>query len=358
MKTITATYKIVTPMFISGADPKEAALNISSIKGAIRFWWRVLNWDNTKCCNTAQCCEHPQTDKKKCQCACTMDLYKREAAIFGGTYENEDGKSVSTQSKVLLSIDSTTKLNLKDSTTLKKFNGYQGLKFLGQQNLFTQDGFTQKQYYSSGTIVIKFISKNDEVLDEEFIDALKMLGLVGGIGKRSRRGFGSLALQTIKEKEKILVNYSKLSKEEYQQEIQKICDKCTIKELPPYSGLSQNISCLVGNFRDNATTTHNSVAEKYTEYKKCHSRNKERTECSTTYCNPEGNCPLKKHRKSFGYTDNNGRQASPIFIHIHPVLNGFLATRLYLPYKGIKNTELIVGGAINNTKIKGFMNDE
>lgn len=348
MKKITATYKIVTPMFISGADAKIAELRAPSIKGALRFWWRALNWDNTKCCEHSQACQH----------ACTIDLYKREAAIFGGTYKNEEGELITTQSKILLSIDSTTKLTLRGSNQLKEFSEQPGLKFLGQQNLFTNEGFTQKKYYSGGTIVIKFTSKNDEVLDENFIDALKMLGLVGGIGKRSRRGFGSLALQTIKEEENILVDYSKLSKDKYQQEIQTLCDKCTTKKLPPYSGLSQNTSYLIGNLKNSATKAHNAVAEKYRKYKKCHSSNDSRTECNAKYCNPKGNCPFKKYRQSFGYADKNGRQASPVFIHIHPVSEGFLATRFYLPYKGINNTTLIVGGKINHIDFKGFMYDE
>ncbi|WP_143108945.1 type III-B CRISPR module RAMP protein Cmr1, partial [Bathymodiolus thermophilus thioautotrophic gill symbiont] len=48
MKTIVATYRIITPMFISGAKVTEAELRIPSIKGAIRFWWRALNWQK-KC---------------------------------------------------------------------------------------------------------------------------------------------------------------------------------------------------------------------------------------------------------------------------------------------------------------------
>ncbi|HPU57120.1 MAG TPA: type III-B CRISPR module RAMP protein Cmr1, partial [Verrucomicrobiota bacterium] len=45
MKTLTATYRIVTPMFLGGANPEsQAELRISSIKGALRFWWRALMW--------------------------------------------------------------------------------------------------------------------------------------------------------------------------------------------------------------------------------------------------------------------------------------------------------------------------
>lgn len=45
MKTLQATFKIVTPMFLGGADRNEPAeLREPSIKGILRFWWRALNW--------------------------------------------------------------------------------------------------------------------------------------------------------------------------------------------------------------------------------------------------------------------------------------------------------------------------
>jgi hypothetical protein len=44
MKTLQATYRIVTPMFIGDAEQKATDLRPPSIKGALRFWWRALNW--------------------------------------------------------------------------------------------------------------------------------------------------------------------------------------------------------------------------------------------------------------------------------------------------------------------------
>ncbi len=43
MTVITATYRVVTPMFIGDADQKATSLRPPSIKGALRFWWRALN---------------------------------------------------------------------------------------------------------------------------------------------------------------------------------------------------------------------------------------------------------------------------------------------------------------------------
>jgi CRISPR-associated protein Cmr1 len=42
MQMLEAVYKIVTPMFLSGADQEATELRPPTIKGVIRFWWRAL----------------------------------------------------------------------------------------------------------------------------------------------------------------------------------------------------------------------------------------------------------------------------------------------------------------------------
>jgi hypothetical protein len=44
-ESIEASFRIVTPMFIGGADQTPAdGIRPPSVKGALRFWWRALNW--------------------------------------------------------------------------------------------------------------------------------------------------------------------------------------------------------------------------------------------------------------------------------------------------------------------------
>lgn len=43
METITFTCRVITPMFLAGADGRTPELRAPSIKGAMRFWWRALN---------------------------------------------------------------------------------------------------------------------------------------------------------------------------------------------------------------------------------------------------------------------------------------------------------------------------
>jgi CRISPR type III-B/RAMP module RAMP protein Cmr1 len=61
METLTFNCKILTPMFLAGADGRTPELRAASIKGAMRFWWRACNG-------------HLGLD----------DLRKQEQAIFGG----------------------------------------------------------------------------------------------------------------------------------------------------------------------------------------------------------------------------------------------------------------------------------
>ncbi len=42
---ITARYRITTPMFIGDAAQQASGISPAAVKGALRFWWRALNWD-------------------------------------------------------------------------------------------------------------------------------------------------------------------------------------------------------------------------------------------------------------------------------------------------------------------------
>jgi CRISPR-associated protein Cmr1 len=88
METLTVTLKTITPLFLGGAESdKWAELRAPSIKGAMRFWCRAMNGE-------------PSIEK----------LYKKEAALFGGS---GDGKG---RSRVVIRISSLlNKDDLKDS---------------------------------------------------------------------------------------------------------------------------------------------------------------------------------------------------------------------------------------------------
>ena len=46
MKTEEITLKVITPMFMLGADNRTPELRPSEFKGMMRFWWRAIKASN------------------------------------------------------------------------------------------------------------------------------------------------------------------------------------------------------------------------------------------------------------------------------------------------------------------------
>jgi CRISPR-associated protein Cmr1 len=188
MNTIlTARFCITTPMFLGGADPmKEAELRPASIKGALRFWWRALMW--SRGLNSIS------------------DLRAKEIALFGGS---EVG-----QSKVLLTLRFEQQSNLipKDSvlnsegdSSNKNVVG-KGALYLGYGLMDAFDGKSTKAGRLTRPCIaaplefdmtVLFSPGTKEQDTQDVCDALKLFGLCGGLGSRSRRGYGSLTLKTL-----------------------------------------------------------------------------------------------------------------------------------------------------------------
>ncbi|MGH8498283.1 MAG: type III-B CRISPR module RAMP protein Cmr1, partial [Methylococcales bacterium] len=76
MNEITATYRIVTPMFIGNADQTtDDRIRPPSVKGALRFWWRALNWGRFRSADADA----------------LRELHKEEARLFGIAADEERG---------------------------------------------------------------------------------------------------------------------------------------------------------------------------------------------------------------------------------------------------------------------------
>lgn len=144
MTKITFEIEIITPMFLSGADQSKAELRAASIKGLLRFWWRAL------------------------QAESDMDeLRKKEAKIFGSSDEKVGAAKFSL--RLVTTVPVTNKFSPVPHSTTKRF------QFTG-----IVPGHKCK---------ILLTSKNDT---DEFGNILEIALLLGGLGRRSRRGFGSV----------------------------------------------------------------------------------------------------------------------------------------------------------------------
>ncbi len=178
---IKADFIIVTPMFLGGHKPNEqtAAIQIrpTAIKGALRYWWRALNWSHI----------FSPGDLNKS----LADLHKQEAAIFGSCSPEPS------QSKFLLSI---TKQTLSENINNTGYQQYQGCKYLLGQGLFQHKTKTVTRKYIEGDFSITIRYRKNALNQEQvhqLYDSLLLMGLIGSLGARARRGWGSLSLSKL-----------------------------------------------------------------------------------------------------------------------------------------------------------------
>ncbi len=173
MGKVRANFRITTPMFLGGADNQNTAeLRPTSVKGALRFWFRAINYGEYQ-------------DYKK--------VKKAESDLFGST---------NTQSSFFLKLNSEAiKVETNEEKIRSLFAALE-IAYLGY-GLFQRS--RRQQFYRPYLIpgqtftvelLLKPKSKN-QLAYENLIKATKALGLFGGLGSRSRRGFGSVTLDSI-----------------------------------------------------------------------------------------------------------------------------------------------------------------
>lgn len=177
---INATYKVVTPMFCGGAEPetRPAELRLASFKGALRFWWRALAWS--------------RLDGQ-------LEAIRRQEEYLFGSAE-------SGQSRVLMKLhlpDRNPKI-LKANSMLRVPSGSNaksvghGARYLGYGVIATSGKLARAclQAPFSFTVQIRYRDL-DEEQRRSLENALIALGTLGGMGAKSRKGYGSLALQSL-----------------------------------------------------------------------------------------------------------------------------------------------------------------
>lgn len=150
METLTFTCKIITPMFLAGADGKTPELRAASIKGALRFWWRAANGH--------------LVDRMS-------DI---ETKIFGGV----QGENGAQRSRLLLRILSDEPLR-----TAKE-------QLVPHKPFMQQEAFTVGQSFDLQLNLLP----NDHFKIDQVKALFETFRLLGGVGKRVRRGMGSMRI--------------------------------------------------------------------------------------------------------------------------------------------------------------------
>jgi CRISPR-associated protein Cmr1 len=212
---VTATFRIVTPMFLGGANHEADEIRPSSVKGILRFWWRATNWSYY---------QKNATDEANA----LRKLHDEEARLFGSAAN--DGKGG--QGVFLLSVRSDgIKIGKPD------INQFSPLHYMaGQGVVFQKDASKDRNALLSGKFSVNLRFRDSTSNDQRYsiVKALQVFGLVGGMGSRVRRGFGSVALLEIKG---LSGNIWPQTVADYQKTLRSLFDGES-KQVPPFTAFS------------------------------------------------------------------------------------------------------------------------
>ncbi len=299
--TINATYEIVTPMFIGDALQQASAVFPQSFKGALRFWWRALNWSVVR-----QGCSNDNE--------ALVRLHEKEAMLFGST-DNGQGKCAV---KVKMIQSDRISSNVCDWPPNNPNNGSSylayGITESGNGDTYQphRDALPEGARFRVELILTEDMTEEQK---SELIIVLELIGLFGGLGSRTRRGLGSVQLEELNTVPCRIENPAA-----YQEKVNTLLKVGNSNvPLPPYTAFSKETS-----FKNsktvfaNARLAHKHLGQIYRNYRGQPS-------------NLRGSV-----KKVFGLPlkgiDETARRASPLLFHIISFSDGtFGYSVLYLP---------------------------
>ncbi|MDL2269591.1 type III-B CRISPR module RAMP protein Cmr1 [Desulfosarcina sp. OttesenSCG-928-A07] len=160
MDILETRFRIVTPLFMGGASPGTTAeLREPSIKGVLRYWYRAID----------------------------PEYKKHEARIFGGAGKGQG------QSSFLLRID-----RFQNTVTMKPHTAINNKGLTYFMFPFTLEGGRRSYLEPNAMVRLQFVFKETLTPEDQqrILAAIWLMGHIGGLGTRSRRGFGSFSLQS------------------------------------------------------------------------------------------------------------------------------------------------------------------
>lgn len=164
--------QIVTPLFLRGADERFGEIRPSSIKGALRFWWRAT--------------------KGRAFDQGAEAFRNRESMLFGSSQE-EIGRSrvtISLVSNVEPGIPNFNNLGPDKDVPVKHFKinilEYLSYGVYGRGVPVSPNCFIPDEKFG-----LQVLTRNKQQM-EEVLDSFAVLMLFGGVGAKSRNGFGKI----------------------------------------------------------------------------------------------------------------------------------------------------------------------
>lgn len=340
MKKIEASFTIVTPMFIGDAKQQAHDVRPSSLKGALRFWWRALNWAPVRATAVSDA-------------AAMVALHHEEARLFGAASSDSKGG----QGVFLLRVKQQQNVKSADQG-FQEMTGAQ-LYLLGQGlGTFKGGNQTTRNALVSGdfTTTLLFKSDSTEADIASVARALFAFGLLGGLGSRARHGMGSVSLTHWQGAGLEVPQNS----DAYRKALKGLCPT-NAAGLPPFTAFSDTARVDIsssGNDPLNLLTLVGSEMQMYRSFGqrgKVAGRDAERNftgdhDLVLQVTNGEqiAHAPVRtvfglphnyyfsttKGKADINYAPNNkdARRASPLLLHIHRLPDGtFLAVHTLLP---------------------------
>jgi CRISPR-associated protein Cmr1 len=182
MKPITFNFTTVTPMFSSGADQSVFELRPSSFKGLLRFWWRAAYWG-----------QRPKDLSIK-------DIQQAEGRIFG-TAASDGRKSAFSIRISPTEFEGTRKrlpkYNVTGSRRGQKFP-VNILEYLAHGMYDMRSKIPHQDYLPVEREFTLTLKPSSKEVGQSVITSVYFLAVFGGIGAKSRNGFGNLMVKNSK----------------------------------------------------------------------------------------------------------------------------------------------------------------
>ncbi len=183
---IKAEMELISPGFIGGAiDHKPHGMDPKSIKSSLRYWWRVLN--------SGQIADGADGADSADSARLLAALHQNEMRLFG----EEAKKGAQGQGMVQVV------LRQRQAHIAPLPNTLPGIVYLLGQGLYEhKTGVTRSALapcYFTLELILFHPRPGPQIEQDmqQIQDALLAFGLLGGLGSRQNRGFGSVALRSL-----------------------------------------------------------------------------------------------------------------------------------------------------------------
>lgn len=306
MTAISATFRVTTPMFSGGADGTTAELRAASFKGVLRFWWRACAWSHFD----------GNLDR----------IGTEERHVFGSPSTGQSRLAIRIEGNGARAVPPTVGM---------------GARYLGY-GVIPSSGGNQAAGADRTCLVPPFSVTAElrarDLAEEQMkrvVEAVRVLGTIGGMGARSRRGYGSLSLLSM---DGVEAPRPATSVAELRTQLRDFA-RGGPDDLPAYTALSARSRLLVGRPKATAMCALNDLGERYKQFRR--SEGLKGDAGIVLNGRPADGYP---RRVAFGLpinygeknpvvrpTDPNDRRASPLFFHIHHCGDQAVAVASFLP---------------------------